>query len=70
MHLDEDYDPSDQARAFETAINPDKFPMGVLYQKQKKTFEEMMGIYEDDQTPLYKRNVQKKALHAIMSSKV
>lgn len=55
-YLDESYDPTNRAEAFNLAIQTDKFPLGVIYKNEsKKTFEENINIYQNDKTPLINR---------------
>ncbi|MBN1898787.1 MAG: 2-oxoacid ferredoxin oxidoreductase [Spirochaetes bacterium] len=55
-YLDASYDPRDKIRAFDTAGEKEKLPLGIIYQSQdKKTFEENLVAYKDNKTPLYKR---------------
>ncbi|MFH1719767.1 MAG: thiamine pyrophosphate-dependent enzyme [Planctomycetota bacterium] len=52
----EDHNPSDRQRAFEKATQTDKLPLGVFYvNPEKTTFEENIGIYRENDSPLYRR---------------
>ncbi|HOX32821.1 MAG TPA: thiamine pyrophosphate-dependent enzyme [Spirochaetales bacterium] len=53
--LPEDYDPRDRAAAFATALEEEPFPLGVLYESERLTFEEGLGVYARDPRPLYER---------------
>jgi len=42
--------------AFKRATEKDRLPLGVFYiSSDKSTFEENIGIYQEDGEPLYKR---------------
>src|SRR3989339_2108052 len=52
-YLDSNYDPSDRVEAFKKAIEPDKFPLGVIYKSAPKpTFEENVTAYKKDAVPI------------------
>ena len=53
--LPEDYDPRDRAAAFAKALEEEPFPLGVLYESERTTFEEGLGVYARDPRPLYER---------------
>jgi 2-oxoglutarate/2-oxoacid ferredoxin oxidoreductase subunit beta len=55
-YLDEDYDPYDREAALKIVTQNLPFPLGVIYKSQKKpTFEENVGIYENDPSPMFMR---------------
>ena len=57
-YLDDSHDPTDQSQAMKLALQKDKFPLGILFMnKSRLTFEENIGIYESDNSPLYNRNL-------------
>jgi len=52
----EGHDPSDRQRAFENAMETDKLPLGIFYMNpEKTTFEENIGAYRKNDSPLYRR---------------
>jgi 2-oxoglutarate ferredoxin oxidoreductase subunit beta len=54
--IPEDHDPKDFKAAFELAIKKDKYPLGILYNKEGEAcFEEKTPVYIDDKTPVIKR---------------
>lgn len=56
-YLDDSHDCYDRHRAFAKAVETDKLPLGVFYINPKKTtFEDNIGIYHNDNSPLFKRN--------------
>ena len=68
-YLDETYDPSDRIMAFRNAIKDDKFPLGTIYKNIKKTaYHELINIYKNDSTPLYKRKMNSDRLIRLMKS--
>jgi len=65
----EDHDPSDRQKAFEKATEIEKLPLGIFYQSpQKPSFEENTGIYEEKQTPLHERDLNKKELNNLIET--
>lgn len=59
----ENHDPGQREAALQKALETFPFPLGIFYQHSKKTFEENVPAYQDDQTPLYQRRVNVEALH-------
>jgi 2-oxoglutarate ferredoxin oxidoreductase subunit beta len=60
-YLDDSHDPQDRVKAFEKALEKEKFPLGVLYiNPSKKTFEENTGVYQEDKIPLSRRKIERK----------
>lgn len=55
-YLDETYDASNRKKAFETALETEKYALGIIYQdKTKISFEGMHRIYREDPTPVIHR---------------
>lgn len=70
-YLPDDYNPSDRGDAFKKSLEEEPFPLGIFYKSyHRSTFEENLGVYKDDKSPLYKRNVDLKKVAAILESKV
>ncbi len=68
--LGPDHDPSDRNQAFARATEEDKFPLGVLYQHDRRAvFEEMIGTYDDDKRPLFERELHRGAIDALLSTR-
>lgn len=69
-YLDESYDPHDRVEAFKKAIEFHKFPLGVLYINPNKIpYEDILAVYRDDDSPLFKRNVNMQKLEKLIDSK-
>lgn len=65
----EDHDPSDRQKAFEKATETDKLPLGIFYESpQKSAFEENVGVYRENQTPLYERDLDTKELNNLIET--
>lgn len=63
----EDHDYHDRNLAFNKATEKDKLPLGVFYiNSDKSPFEENIGIYEQDNTPLFKRNSNYEKLEVLI----
>ena len=55
-YLDDSHDPYNRNDAFKKAIESEPFPLGIFYTNpDKKTFEENLDIYKENQKPLYER---------------
>ncbi|MFC1739747.1 thiamine pyrophosphate-dependent enzyme [Planctomycetota bacterium] len=60
----DDHDPHDRNLAFQKATEDEKLPLGIFYiNPDKTTFKQNIGLYQEDQRPLYQRkpNFQKLA---------
>ena len=65
----EDFDSSDRQQAFEKATETDKLPLGIFYiNLSKKTFEENIGTYQENQKPLYQRKTNIEKLHNLIET--
>jgi len=70
FYLEDAHDPHDRMAAFRRAMEHEKLPLGIFYiSPAKGTFEENTAVYEQDQRPLYKREVDFKKLQEIIDSK-
>ncbi len=66
-YLEDSYDPQNRNEAFKRAIETGKLPLGVFYIAPSKTsFEENVGIYRQDERPLFKRELNTKQLHNLI----
>jgi 2-oxoglutarate ferredoxin oxidoreductase subunit beta len=68
-YLDDSHDTSDQVAAFKRAQEAGKYPLGVFYvNPNKSTFEEASGVYDQDRTPLFERDVNQEQLNKLIDS--
>jgi len=58
----EDHDKTNRAAALEKAFENEKYPMGIFYEIQKESFEELTSGNLDYKEPLFKRKVNKDLL--------
>jgi len=66
-YLEDSYDCHDRNLAFNKVTEKDKLPLGVFYINSDKTpFEENIGIYEQDKTPLFNRNLNYEKLEVLI----
>jgi 2-oxoglutarate ferredoxin oxidoreductase subunit beta len=64
-----EHNPFDRQRAFEKAIETDKFPLGIFYvNPEKATFEENIGIYQEKEIPIYEREPDTQKLHTLIET--
>jgi 2-oxoglutarate ferredoxin oxidoreductase subunit beta len=70
-YLEDSHDSSDPKCAFERALEKERFPLGIFYKNpDKATFEENVGIYSQDKTPLSLRGIERmKQLNDLLESK-
>ena len=55
-YLEDSYDPRDRSAAFKRALEIDKLPLGIFYiNPNKSSFEDNVGIYQQDSRPLFER---------------
>jgi len=68
-YLEDSHDRSNKNEAFKKATEEEKFPLGIFYLKpDKKTFEENIGIYQENQQPLYERKPNIGKLHSLIET--
>jgi len=67
-YLDESHDASDRSAAFTKALETERLPLGVFYVHPKKTFEENTRLYQDDDRPLWQRDVDTDKLAALIDT--
>jgi 2-oxoglutarate ferredoxin oxidoreductase subunit beta len=70
-YLEDSHDSSDPKSAFKRALEKEKFPLGIFYKNpEKTTFEENVGVYNQDTTPLSLREIERmKQLNDLIESK-
>jgi 2-oxoglutarate ferredoxin oxidoreductase subunit beta len=69
-YLDESHDVRGQTAALQKAMQSDRLPLGVFYTNpDRTTFEDDSGVYDEDKSPLYKREVDGKKLLELIRSK-
>ncbi len=61
------HDAYDRNQAFKKALEDEKLPLGIFYINPKKTtFEQNIGIYQQDQRPLYQRQTNFEKLSELL----
>ena len=66
-YLEDSHDPQNRNEAFKRAIETGKLPLGIFYTNPDKTsFEENIGVYRQDDRPLYKREPDMTQLGALI----
>lgn len=69
-HLEDSHDPYDKTEALKRASEKDKYPLGIFYKNDdKKTFEETLSVYSEDELPLYEMPVDMEKLGDLIESK-
>lgn len=68
--IDAAYDPSDKAAALKKGAEETPYPLGIIYRQaeHKPTFEEQLGVYEKDPSPLHRRQRNSELLNKLMLS--
>ncbi len=68
-YLEDSHDYCNRNEAFKKATEEKKIPLGIFYlNSDKKTFEENIGIYQENQQPLYKRKPDTEKLHNLIET--
>ncbi len=66
-YLEDSYNPIDRSAAFKRALETDKLPLGIFYvNPNKSTFEENVGIYQQDNRPLFEREPDMNRLRTLI----
>ncbi len=70
-YLEDSHDSTDRRSALQKALEKEKFPLGIFYKNSEKaTFEENVGVYSQDKTPLSLREMERVAkLNDLLESK-
>lgn len=59
-YVDGGYDVTNRIEAFKKSIEQNKLPLGIFYiNKNKKTFEQNLKTYKQNNNPLYQRKIKK-----------
>lgn len=67
-YLEDSHDCHDRNAAFKRATESDKLPLGIFYINPDKTpFEENTGMYQQNDTPLFNREVDYGKLESLIS---
>ena len=70
-YLPDGYDASDRAAAFKKSLEEEPFPLGILYQSDRRvTFEDNLEVYKRDRTPLHRRVVDMQKVEAEIMANV
>lgn len=66
-YLDDSHKAGDRNEAFKKAIETEKLPLGVFYiNTDKTTFEDNIGIFQENKSPLYEREVNIEKLRDLL----
>lgn len=71
-YLDDSHDPLSRLGAFQKATEKERLPLGIFYKNpEKTTFEENVGLYKQDKTPLSLREKERgeRLMSLILSKK-
>jgi 2-oxoglutarate ferredoxin oxidoreductase subunit beta len=68
-YVDNFHNVYDQAEAMKLALDSQKFPLGILYiNPNRRPYEENIRIYEQDQRPLYQRDLDRNKFNQLLES--
>ena len=68
-NIDKTHNPYDQESAMKLALDTNKFALGVFYiNLNKNTYGENVRIYDNDNRPLYQRDLDKSKLNEILDT--
>ncbi len=69
-YLEDNYNPKNKFDAFTRASETEKLPLGIFYiNRNKKSFEESLSVYQEDKIPIIKRSVELKRLQNFIKEK-
>lgn len=68
-YLPSDHNSADRVNAFSKAIEKDKLPLGIFYQKKADSFEKKQKIYQVSWEPLYQRHHDLSKLKKLIEEK-
>ncbi len=68
-YLENEFDPHNKGWAFAKAIETEKMPLGIIYLNEKPVFDEMIGTYDNDKNPLFKRKLDREKLKSLIGKK-
>jgi len=67
--LGEEHDPADREAAFRLAMETERYPLGVIFERSgAPTFEETLAAYRDRREPLFRREVDWDRWRAVVAS--
>ncbi|KYC48854.1 MAG: 2-oxoglutarate synthase subunit KorB [Candidatus Methanofastidiosum methylothiophilum] len=69
-YLEETYNPNDRIEAFKRSLETEKLPLGIFYVNQRKTFEENIGLYENNKDPISFRERNQQIITEFIDSKM
>ncbi|MBN1232396.1 MAG: 2-oxoacid ferredoxin oxidoreductase [Candidatus Coatesbacteria bacterium] len=67
-YLEEDFDYTDRLKAFDRAIGKDKLALGIFYINERNAFEDNLGIYRNNDLPLFRRIPDEDKLRKLIHS--
>lgn len=69
-YLEDSHDPKNREQAFKRATEKEKLPLGIFYiNKNKKSFEKSLNVYQKDKTPVIHRKRDLNKLQTLIESK-
>lgn len=69
-YLDDKHDPYDRIEAFKRSIETEKLPLGIFYMNNRNSFEENIGLYNDNKDPLCFRERESNKIQQFIDSKM
>jgi 2-oxoglutarate ferredoxin oxidoreductase subunit beta len=68
-YIDDSHDSRNREEAMKLALDPKKFPLGLIYiNPNKQPYERNVRIYESDKRPLYQRELDKKKFNELLNT--
>ncbi len=68
-YIEDEHNPQDQLAAMKLALQTDRYPLGIFYiNPYKNTFEENVGIYKEDDTPLFQREFKREKFNELLNT--
>ena len=68
-YVEDSHDPFDKIQAMNLALDPHKFPLGIIYlNPNRRPYEENVRIYNEDKRPLYQRNLDRDRFNELLET--
>ena len=68
-YLEKTHDPKNREIAYKRASESERLPLGIfLAEEGRPTFHESIGVFQDDDTPLFKRRLDRDRLRALIGT--
>lgn len=68
-YLENEFNPHNRGWAFAKATETEKMPLGIIYINEKPVFEDVIGTYNSNNNPLFKRRLDREKLKSLIGKR-